>query len=207
MKKLLTLLILSATVVLTGCAGLNTVSSQVSSFGTWPASRAPGLYAFERLPSQEQNQVLQDVLERAAAPALAEAGFKPADSVAQADVLVQVGAQERVLPGWGRHGGNGLFGRVGFGGFFGRGFGFGGIGLGMDYDPPPILAQVDLLIRDRRTAQVLYETHAVNQRSGSLSEALIGPLFQAALKDFPSPAISPRVVTVPRAPQAAASQP
>ena len=46
------LIALLGTAALAGCAGLNTVSGEVSSFGGWPAGRAPGSYSFERLPSQ-----------------------------------------------------------------------------------------------------------------------------------------------------------
>ena len=42
-----------AALVLSGCAGLNNVTSEVSSYGQWPADRKPASYAFERLPSQQ----------------------------------------------------------------------------------------------------------------------------------------------------------
>jgi hypothetical protein len=38
---------------LSGCASLNTVVSDVSSYGQWPTQRKPNTYRFERLPSQQ----------------------------------------------------------------------------------------------------------------------------------------------------------
>ena len=40
---------------LAGCASLNVLDAEVSSFSRWPAGRAPATYAFERLPSQQAN--------------------------------------------------------------------------------------------------------------------------------------------------------
>ena len=80
-------------VLLGGCAAVSTVSTDVSSFGEWPADRKPGTYAFERLPSQAARAAESAALEAAAMPALAKAGFTPAAAGATPDVLVQVGAR------------------------------------------------------------------------------------------------------------------
>ena len=84
-------LLLAATLALGGCAALNTVSSDVSSFGEWPADRKAGTYAFERLPSQQAQAAESDALEEAARSALKKAGFTPAAAGQEPDVLVQVG--------------------------------------------------------------------------------------------------------------------
>lgn len=197
-------MLVASAAVLTGCAALTSVSSEVSSYGTWPAGRAPGTYAFERLPSQQVDAPLQSQIEAAAAPALDKAGFKPAASADVADVMVQVAAQSRLVaspwrdrwdPFW-------PYGRVGFGGFYGRGGRMGvGLGVGMSLEPPMSDLQVDVLIRDRRGNQVLYETHALRRQNVGWDERLMAPMFEAALKDFPLPAISPRVVTIPLPPK------
>ena len=83
----------SALLLLGGCAAVSSVSSDVSSFGEWPADRRPGTYAFERLPSQAARAAESAALETAAVPALAKAGFTPAAAGATPDVLVQVGAR------------------------------------------------------------------------------------------------------------------
>ena len=196
-------LLLAGAVVLSGCAALNSVTSEVSSYGSWPAERPPSKtsYAFERLPSQQVDAPQQAHVEAAAAPALALAGFKPAASPDLADVMVQVAMQSRLYQSpwrdrWGPDGPHGPHGRVGVGGWFGGGSRF-GLGLGFSLEPPMSEMQVDLLIRDKKSSKVLYETHAVRQQNGGWDERLMAPMFEAALKDFPLPAISPRIVSVP----------
>ena len=41
-----------AATLLAGCAALNTMPAEISTWGDWPADRKPGRYAFDRLPSQ-----------------------------------------------------------------------------------------------------------------------------------------------------------
>ena len=79
--------------LLAGCASLNTVTSEVATYGDWPAGRAAGRYAFERLPSQQAQPQRQAELEAAAARALELAGFSAAGDASQADVIVQLGAR------------------------------------------------------------------------------------------------------------------
>jgi len=56
----------AAALGLAGCAAVNQVWADVSSFGEWPGGRAPGSYAFERLPSQQADAQRQQRLEDAA---------------------------------------------------------------------------------------------------------------------------------------------
>ncbi len=200
-RALAGLLAAASLAVLGGCANMNSVSADVSSYGQWPAGRAPSRYVFEPLPSQQANATFQSRVEEAARPALARKGFVAVDKPEQADLLVQVAAQARTVQSpyyndpWGRRYDGRFFGGLGFGGLWGgRG---GGVGFGMSFEPPLTQMQVDVLIRDKRSSQTLYETHAVHQRAGGIIESLMAPLFDAALQDFPAPAISPRVVTVP----------
>lgn len=196
MRTLLLMLTLSLG-FLSGCASLNSFSSQVSSHGSWPADRQPGAYAFERLPSQTATPELatqQTQLEDAARPALAAAGFTEAADPSLAKVVVQLASQVQVdvrppldnfwYP----------YGRWGWGGFWGPGRG--GIALGMHMEPPYVQMQVSVLMRDRSTHQVLYETRARHERLGSVDARLYPLLFEAALKDFPLVAVSPRTVTL-----------
>ena len=88
MKQLRTAVALIAALVLAGCAGMNSVVSDVSSYSQWPAARAPGSYVFERLPSQQAKAPLQDTLEAAARDALAHACFTEAKDAQSADVQV-----------------------------------------------------------------------------------------------------------------------
>lgn len=209
-RPIAALLLAVGALALSGCAALHSVTSEVSSYGNWPAERKPAAttYAFERLPSQQVDGPLQTDIEAAAAPALANAGFTLAASPDVADVMVQVAMQSRIYqrPWRDRWGPYGPYGRVGFGSWYGSGSRF-GFGLGMTLEPPLSEMQVDLLIRDKKTTKVLYETHAVRQQNGGWDERLMAPMFAAALKDFPLPAISPRIVSVPLNPKDASAAP
>ena len=203
-------LALAAVTALSGCAALTEVSTTVSSYGQWPEGRKPGKYVFERLPSQQSRAELQDQLEAAAQPALASAGFELTPDAQQADVSVQVGAQLQldqrpryVDPFWGPYpyAPMGPWPAPGVGAWWGSGY-RGGFALSMAIEPPNVRMRVDVLIRDRHNNQVLYETHAAHDRVGSADPALYPYLFEAALKDFPNQAVSPRAVTVQTKPRA-----
>ena len=85
--------LLATAALVGGCASLNSVDSEVSSFSRWPTGRAPATYAFERLPSQQDRPEQQQRLEDAARSAVEAAGFAPAADPKGADVTVQVGAR------------------------------------------------------------------------------------------------------------------
>ena len=74
-KRLLA--VLAVTLLAAGCSDLRSVTSDVTSFGEWPADRKPGTYAFDRLPSQQAQAAETQKLEDAARPALEKAGFTP----------------------------------------------------------------------------------------------------------------------------------
>jgi hypothetical protein len=184
---------------LAGCAGMNSVDSDVASYGSWPSGRAPGSYCFERLPSQQARPEQQAQLEIAARSALAKAGFTPAAADASCDVSVQLGARitryERSPwddPFWWRWGGPGHWRHPGF-----YPFGYHGFPASPTYD-----REVALLLRDRKTGNPLYEARATNDGNYAGGTALLAAMFEAALKDFPTPAVNPRRVTVQLPPAA-----
>jgi len=187
-----------AVLAVSGCASTDSITAQVSSAGQWPAATSAKTYAFERLPSQQAQATLQARIEAAAKLALSKHGFV-LTAGGQPDVWVQVAAQSSSTTGRIYDGFPAMDGRI-FGGIFG---GHGGVSLGMRLEPTYTTMQVDVLLRDRRSGQILYETHASYERTGGKDEQLLQPLFDAAMKDFPTPAISPRQVTVPRTPAAA----
>ena len=188
-RLILTAIAAASVVAVTGCAGPYTVSADVSSYGSWPADRKLGTYAFDRLPSQQQSDEAakrQASLEDAAKGALEKAGFKPAADPKTADVLVTLGARVTAYdpvpwddPLWWRWRGRLLSPRYGYGGW-------GGWGWRQDpffdrrYD-----RAVAVLLRDRATGEALYESHASNEGMTMGSEAVIGSLFDAALAEFP----------------------
>jgi hypothetical protein len=194
--KILALLPLA--IGLAGCASTR-LDANVHTVGVWPDGRAPGTFAFERLPSQVAQAAEQDKLEAAVLPALLQAGFQPAQNL-PADVLVQVAdrtLQAQALyadpffsPYWM---GNAVYA----GRWRGAGWGWAGWGwgYGAGYTVPYYLIEVSVLILDARSKQALYESRA--QSDGSWpGENTRAALFAAALKDFPYTAVSPRRVTI-----------
>ena len=192
MRQTLPLLIATtAAALLAGCATLNQLNSDVSSFSRWPADRKPASYAFERLPSQEARAETQQKLEDAARGALQMAGFTAADPK-DAEYIVQLGARvnanERAIyddPFWWR--GGLYYGRYGRG-FWGPGFGAG-------FSSPTYEREVAVLIRDRRSGQPLYEARASNDGSSPSIESLLPAMYEAAMKDFPNGGVNRKVMT------------
>ena len=189
---------------LAGCAAMNTVTSEVATFGDWPAGRAPGRYAFERLPSQQAQAKRQADLEAAAVRALEAAGFKAAPDAAQADVIVQIGARISRTdvspwddPLWWRWGGT-YWRHPGWRSQPRSAFYYANFNSGWytRYE-----RNVAVLLRDRATSTPLYEAHAQTDGTTAGDTALLAAMFEAALKDFPAAgATNPRQVSVQRAP-------
>lgn len=189
----------AALVVLAGCATVNQFSAEVSTFGSWPADRKPGTYAFERLPSQQAQADTMQQLEDAARPALAQAGFQPAATGSTPDVLVQVGARVSRTdrspwddPLW-WHGG---FGSWRHGPWRGPVW-----GASWRLDPPRYDREVAVLVRDRASGAPLFEARASTEGFQRSTDATaLQPLFRAALLDFPATGVNPRQVVVPLKP-------
>lgn len=192
-------MVLSAA-LLAGCSGLRSVTSDVVSYGDWPAGRAAGSYAFERLPSQQARADETQLLETAAAAALAKAGFEPAAPGREADVLVQIGARETGVllqlwddPLWWRGG----FGRsrgLGYGPWHSPRWAFGPRSMAGSVDRYE--QEVALLLRDRSSGRPLFETRAAHSGGSSASTAVLAAMFEAALADFPRPMPAPHRVSV-----------
>lgn len=192
-----TAFVVVAATVLAACATLNSVDTDVTSYSQWPTGRSPGSYRFERLPSQLTQADAQAQLEGAARAALANAGFSEAAGSGNPDVTVQLGTRVTRYdvspwadPLWRGHYAFGGWGP--YNPWWGGGFYY--------YDALPRYArEVAVLIRDGKTGNVLYESRAANEDGYSSDTPLLAAMFEAALKDFPQPAVSPRRVTVPLA--------
>lgn len=184
-----------STALLGGCASLRNVTSDVSSFGDWPAERKAGSFAFERLPSQAARPAEADALESAALPALLQAGFTPVAAGASPDVLVQLGARSQRSgfvvwndPLWWRGG----FGYYRHGPWLSPRW-----NLSMRSDFERFDREVAVLLRDHATGRPLFEARAVNEGNIDTADATtLGAMFEAALMDFPRLGINPRRVTV-----------
>ena len=178
-----------------GCASLNQIHSEVSSYGSWPAGRSPGSYRIERLPSQAAKPAAQSDLERAAAAALAEAGFRPAAEGSAADVVVQVGARvsrESRLPwddplwwhAWGPRWNSMLWAQPGW-------------AWRAQWERTDYQREVALLLRDRASGEALYEARARSEGVSAGGDEVLAAMFSAALKDFPRAVPEPHSVSVP----------
>ena len=186
-----TLSLLIAAVSLAGCASLNSLTSEVSSYSQWPADRKPGSYAFERLPSQQTRPEQQQMLEDSARPALEAAGFTPAADGKESEYIVALGARVNATeqyyddPFWWR---GGLYSHR-----FSRPWPYYGIGFGIP--TTTYEREVALLIRERKSGQPLYETRATNDGGSPSIQSLLPAMFEAAMKDFPAGSVTPRQVT------------
>lgn len=192
----------AALLSLTGCAALNTVSADAQTFGSWPASRQPGSYAFERLPSQQRDEAGQAALENAARGAMTKAGFTESADPKTADVVVSLGARVTRTgyaawddPMWWRWNGSYFSWRYGpaWRPYYSR--------WGYAYPMDPMMErrydrEVALLIRDRKTNEPLYEARASNDGFTEGGDELIGALFEISMTDFPQTRPDPHRVSV-----------
>jgi hypothetical protein len=201
MFRLLTAAVVA--VALGGCAAMNNLSNEVSTYGAWPAERKPATFVFERLPSQQAQPERRQQLEDAARGALEAAGFRAAADPNDAQYLVQVGARVTTNDPWIYN--DPLFWRgAAFhrplwrqGRYWGPGWGPGwGWGWGgYPYESQSFEREVALLIRDRRTGQLLYEARANNNGPSPSIGYLLPAMFEAAMKDFPAVSPTPRSIT------------
>ncbi|HET7794912.1 MAG TPA: DUF4136 domain-containing protein [Rhizobacter sp.] len=202
----LSAVVLGLAATLSGCAALNTVDSEVSTFSQWPEGRKPGTFAFERLPSQQVRPQEQEQLESIARTALYSAGFQEAGDPKQADVTVLLGLRISRTdpypyyydPLWWRGGFYYPYPRVARP-YWGPGF-WGpwswGPAYPMMYDSPRYDREVAVLLRDRQSNQPLYEARAASDGLNSGSDRLMAAMFMAAMKDFPSSGANPRRISI-----------
>lgn len=209
--RLRTFIAATLVLLLGACASLNRLDNDVSTFGAWPAGRQPGSFVFERLPSQQAQPDRQQALENAARAALETAGFRAGADPATADYLVQLGARVtsndpwiynsplfwrgslRHGYGWGDNRWPGAWGGNSWGPGWGGPYsvwGPGHPGTGT-YD-----REVALVIRERQSGQMLYETHAVSTGLSGALDALLPAMYQAAMNGFPAAGPNPRNVSV-----------
>ncbi|MEO7246400.1 MAG: DUF4136 domain-containing protein [Rubrivivax sp.] len=177
-----------------GCAALQTLQTDIATYGEWPAGRAPGRYVFDRLPSQQSRPEATDRLEALARPALAQAGFREAAAGETADVLVQLAVRRTRIdpfywddPLWWR-GGYAMTRRGWVGPVWVR---------GAWLESPRYEREVAVLLRDQASGRPLYEARSNREGFSAGSEELIEAMFRAALIDFPRNGPNPRSVRVP----------
>lgn len=192
-----TLSLLAVAALLAGCAAMNSLTSEVSSYSAWPAERKPGSYAFERLPSQQLRADRAQLIEDSARRALEGAGFTPAPEGEPSEYVVQLGARVSATeayyddPFWWR---GGIYAHR-----FARPWPYYGVGL--TFPTVRYEREVALLIRDRKSGQPLYETRASNDGGSPSMQSLLPAMFEAAMADFPAGNVTPRRVTTELTPR------
>lgn len=174
---------------LTGCGSLRLVDSDVRSFATPPGVPVGASYRFERLPSQQADDAQQTRLEAIVQQALTQVGLQRNEAQASYSVQASVGMRvdpyspwDTPSPGWGPGFNFGFGLQTGNVMVMGNGPFLRGMG-----ELPYYWRQVSLIIRDLRTAQVVYETHATHDGRWADTEAVLPAMFKAALTDFPNP--------------------
>lgn len=186
--------LLSAVLLLGGCASTRLVDSDVRSFSSLPATTTSAVYRFERLPSQQYYGEQQAQVEAMAQQALAKVGLQRNDSAAKYSVQIIAQTQPEIRydydpwwPGWGPGWGPGWRGRGAM--FWPHGF--------PAYSETRLYKhEVGLLLRDLASSQLVYETHAVHDGLWSDSAAIWPVMFQAALSGFPNPPPGMRRVNI-----------
>ena len=208
--------LLAGALLLGGCAGVIRLENEVRSYADWTTSTsgmvsrpaAGDYYRIERRPSQIQApSAQQDAIEAIARDALERVGLRAAPEPLPAGLplprwTVELGARSIRLPQapWDEPG------RPAFGMSLGIGHvsRHGSIGIGMPLfphiTPPYYQREVSVVLRDARSARVVYETRAAHDGPWADSPTLWAALYDAALQGFPQPPAGARrvVIEVPR---------
>ncbi|MBP7451983.1 MAG: DUF4136 domain-containing protein [Ottowia sp.] len=188
------------------CAtGPRTVDADVRTVAAQPPGAAVlknARYKFEHAADQT-SQPAPDKLEAMAHAALARVGLQRDDASAQLSVQVTGHVNTYWRDAWGRPVGYGP--RMSLGLIYGGGWRSDGLGLGFGwpvYDTPDAayVSEVNLLMRDLSTGQIVYSTHARHDGPWSDTDNILAALFVAALEGYPNPAASTRRVDVPLVP-------
>jgi Domain of unknown function (DUF4136) len=198
MKRALAALFLIATGLwlMTGCAGVRLVDTDVTAFPKWTAAPpGPGTtYRFERLPSQQNLAAQQDLVEAQSRSALAKVGLElnPAAARYSVQVVANTLIIERGYPGY-----DGIFGGPGvFLGGGNRGVGF-GLSFPMRFPEPTYFKrELTILIRELASQQVVFEARALHDGVWSDSQAVFPAMMDAALRGFPEPPPGTRRINV-----------
>lgn len=185
---------LVAAALLSGCASGFLLENNVQSFSGLTALPANPTYTFERLPSQA-NQPVQSEIEALADPALFRAGLRRDDASPRYAVQVSARVQRVLSPWadpWDPWGGWSPWGP----GWYGPRVGYGWAGPFPRMEQPWFVREVAVLVRDRSTNQVVYETRASSDGPWLDSRVILPHMFDAALQGFPNPPQGVRRVNI-----------
>ena len=185
--------VLMLLVLLSACATSRMIDSDVQSYAGNSPAVTPANYRFERLPSQVNND-LQNQLELAAQAALSRAGLTRTEDTVRYTVQVAVRVEQyNRYPYYGN-----------------RQWGWMGTDPGMPGNYSPLLTleppwykhTVHILLRDAASGQIAYESMAANDGPWSDTLNLLPPLLDAALRDYPAAGSRKITVELPNATRA-----
>lgn len=212
LRLLLKLLPAVLATALLGACGTVRVDSEVNAFSTLPPRAGPnapalvGGYTFEALPSQQADAAGLAKLQGLAQQSLQQVGLQRDDAHARYSAQVNVRVQQSRRGGW-----DDTFGwrPWGFGYWPSRSFAYSHFdfpynrsgfwsGYGYPYDggSPLYRHEVQLVLRDLKTGQIVFESSAVHEGLWGSSEKLLPAMLTAVLQDFPNPPRGVRQVRV-----------
>jgi hypothetical protein len=187
MRLTLRLGLLVCMTALAGCASTRLIDSEVRSFRTGSPDMAAATYQFERLPSQQADAAAQTQRENWAAPVLQRVGLTLASQAPRYTLQLGV-ATEQVLRNdpifprrWSGMAGGGIWGSP---------------PLLLPLEPSLYRFQVQVLLRDAQSREVVYEAAAQHTGPWSDQANILPAVLLAAMRDFPNQASGPSNVLV-----------
>ena len=187
MRLVFRICLLVCLAAMAGCASTRLIDSEVRSFRNGAVELAAASYQFERLPSQQADPAAQAQLENWAMPVLQRMGLTLASQAPRYTVQLAV-ATEQVLRSdasfrrrWGFLGGSSLFGQP---------------PLLMPLEPTLFRFQVQVLVRDALSREVVYEASAQHAGPWRDQAQILPAVLLAAMRDFPQGIAGPSSVKV-----------
>jgi hypothetical protein len=185
-------------VAMAGCASTRLIDSDVRSFRSGSPDMAAASYQFERLPSQQADAAAQAQRESWATAVLQRVGLTLAEQAPRYTVQLGV-ATEQVSRSdasfrrrWGGFAGAPLLGQP---------------LLIMPLEPMQYRFQVQVLVRDAQSREVVYEASAQHIGPWSDQTNILPAVLLAAMRDFPQGASGSTSVTVEIGPGGMALRP
>lgn len=195
-QRWLTLLALaSLAALLSGCAGMRIVDSDVRAFSADRGVELPATYRFERLPSQQARADFQDRLEAIAQAEMAKVGMLRDDVAPRYSVLIELQMARDPRAPWD----DPPF----WGGLYQRSIVVlpsGGVVyvpmVAMQVDMPYYRREVHLLVRRLSDGVLVFESRANHDGRWRDDAAVLPAMFEAALSGFPNPPTGVRRVDI-----------
>lgn len=173
--------------LLTGCAGPRMIDSEVQAYTANVPAVANASYRLERLPSQVSD-ASRDGLEALAHAALAQSGLvrdevSPRYTIQLTGEVTQY-VKDVTFPERRRWIWHDPFYRW-------------NTGTVLVTEPARFRHSVRLVMRERITGEIVYETTAAHENSWADGKNVFPVLLQAALRDYPTPPTGPRTLNLP----------